>query len=122
MIRFWEIIPGALAWLTLLGLTFLSWRAPVAVVIFILLYDLYWLLKLIYLFFHLRLSFTKMKANLKIDWLARLKKDNPENWEKNSPSRDIAGLPGKLRNNKTGVLESRGIQLSEKETFRRSRY
>ena len=74
MIRFWEIIPGALAWLTLLGLTFLSWRAPVAVVIFILLYDLYWLLKLIYLFFHLRLSFTKMKANLKIDWLARLKK------------------------------------------------
>ena len=82
MIRFWEIMPGALAWLTLFGLTFLSWRAPVAVVVFILLYDLYWFLKLIYLFFHLRSSFTKMNANLKMDWLAKLKKDNPENWEK----------------------------------------
>ena len=82
MIRFWEIMPGALAWLTLFGLAFLSWRAPVAVVVFILLYDLYWFLKLIYLFFHLRSSFTKMNANLKMDWLAKLKKDNPENWEK----------------------------------------
>lgn len=82
MIRFWEIMPGALAWLTLIGLTLLSWRAPVAVVVFILLYDLYWLLKLVYLLFHLRSSFAKMKANLKIDWLIKLKKDNPERWEK----------------------------------------
>lgn len=82
MIRFWEIMPGALAWFTLIGLTLLSWRAPVVVVVFILLYDLYWLLKLIYLFSHLRSSFAKMKANLKIDWLMKLKKDNPENWEK----------------------------------------
>ena len=108
MIRFWEIIPGALAWLTLLGLTFLSWRAPVAVVIFILLYDLYWLLKLIYLFFHLRLSFTKMKANLKIDWLARLKKDNPENWEK---IRHLVILPAYREN--YGIIKQAFLSLAE---------
>lgn len=61
MTRFWEIIPGALAWITLLGFFFLSWRLPAAVVFIIILYDLYWLLKVIYLFSHLRPAFVKMR-------------------------------------------------------------
>ncbi len=70
--RIYEIIPGLAAWVTLLGLVFLSWQLPQVVVIFILLYDLYWLLKLFYLFLHLRYAFSKMNKSLKTDWLLKL--------------------------------------------------
>lgn len=79
--RIYEIIPGLAAWVTLLGLTFLSWKLPVFVVFFILIYDLYWILKLFYLFAHLRFSFVKMRQHLNIDWLSKLKEEKLE-WEK----------------------------------------
>jgi hypothetical protein len=82
MNRFWEIIPGALAWTTLIVFFLLSWRLPEAVVFIIILYDLYWLLKVIYLFSHLRPAFLKMRANMKIDWLEKLKSEKPGAWEK----------------------------------------
>lgn len=82
MNRFWEIIPGALAWITLAGFFLLSWRLPALVVFIIILYDLYWLLKVIYLFSHLRPAFLKMRANFEIDWLAKLKAEKSGHWEK----------------------------------------
>ncbi|MGC9611073.1 MAG: glycosyltransferase family 2 protein [Minisyncoccia bacterium] len=82
MVRFWEILPGALAWGTLLGLIFLSWQLPAAVVVFVLLYDLYWFLKLVYLLIHLRSSFLKMRENMRTNWLDKLKKEKSGSWEK----------------------------------------
>ncbi len=82
MNRFWEIVPGALAWATLIGLFFLSWQLPSVVVFFIILFDLYWLLKVIYLFSHLRPAFLKMRENMKIDWLSKLKSEKSGVWEK----------------------------------------
>jgi len=80
--RFWEIIPGALAWTTLLGFLLLSWRLPEAVVYVIILYDLYWLLKVFYLFSHLRPAFVRMRDNMKVDWLDRLRSEKSGAWEK----------------------------------------
>jgi len=82
MKRFFEILPGASAWLTLIILVLFSWQMPTVVVIFIVLYDLYWLLRIIYLFFHLQHSFFILKANLKIDWFEKLKNDFNGQWEK----------------------------------------
>ncbi len=79
--RIFELIPGAAAWITLLGLIFLSWKLPQVVVIFILLYDLYWLLKLFYLFLHLRYAFSKTRKNLRTDWLRKLKAEGLD-WER----------------------------------------
>ncbi len=79
--KVYEIIPGVIAWVTLLGLVFLSWKLPQVVVIFILLYDLYWLLKLFYLFLHLRFAFSKMRKNLRIDFLKKLDEENLD-WKK----------------------------------------
>lgn len=81
MTRFFEILPGALAWLVLLGLFFLSWQLPAAVAVFIVLYDLYWLLRIVYLFFHLRFSFSRLRQNVRIDWFERLK-DSGTDWGK----------------------------------------
>ncbi len=68
MYRFLEILPGALTWLTLILMFILSWLLPLGVAVFIIIFDIYWFLKTVYLFLHLRTSFSKMKANLKRNW------------------------------------------------------
>jgi hypothetical protein len=77
--RFFEILPGIAVWATLLGLVFLSWQRPKEAAVFVLLYDLYWVLKIVYLSAYLYFSFWKVKTNLKVNWLERLKKELP-NW------------------------------------------
>lgn len=70
--RFFEILPGFFSWTTLLGVFILSWLTPILVAIFIIIFDLYWLLKITYLSLHQIASFFQMKKNLKISWLGKL--------------------------------------------------
>lgn len=70
--RFFEILPGALMWVTLLGTVAASWLAPVGASLFIIAFDVYWLLKTLFLSLHLRYSFSQMRKNLKINWRAKL--------------------------------------------------
>src|SRR3989344_7797045 len=72
MTRFLESLPGLLSWTTLIAVVLLSWQKPVWIAFFIILFDTYWLLKTVYLSLHLRSSFKKMRANLKINWLEKL--------------------------------------------------
>lgn len=72
--RFYETVPGILTWATLVLMALLSWLLPTWISIFIILFDTYWLLKTIYLSFHLRATFTAMRKNIKTDWLAELSK------------------------------------------------
>lgn len=67
--RVLEIMPGFLAWLTLVLIIVLSFLTPVLVAVFIILFDVYWLIKTIYLSLHLRVSYNKLKENIKINWL-----------------------------------------------------
>lgn len=80
MKRFFEILPGALAWLTLLLLFFFSWQAPFGVAVFVILFDLYWLLKIFYLYLHLRHSYFGLTGNLETDWRSKLEKEFPGQW------------------------------------------
>ncbi|MGD0977354.1 MAG: glycosyltransferase family 2 protein [Minisyncoccia bacterium] len=70
--RFFEILPGLLAWVTLILIVALSFSWPVAIAIFIILFDTYWLIKTIYLTFHMRSGFNQLKKNLTIDWIEKL--------------------------------------------------
>lgn len=72
MIKFFEVLPAALSWLTLILMFLVSWKAPFWAAIFIILFDTYWLLKTLYLSLHLRHSFNKMRENEKMDWLKQL--------------------------------------------------
>lgn len=67
-----EILPGFLVWLTLGLVVFLSHTTPVFAAIFIIAFDIYWLIKTVYLSLHLRVSYNKLKQNLKINWLEKL--------------------------------------------------
>ncbi len=73
--RFFEILPGIISWTTLLGVVILSWLAPVFAAIFIIVFDVYWFLKTVYLALHLRSAFKKVKENLKINWLEKLEQN-----------------------------------------------
>jgi hypothetical protein len=72
LFRFLEIMPGALSWATLLIVIFLSWQKPVWIAFFIIIFDIYWLLKTIFLSLHQRTSFNRMKKNLNTDWIEKL--------------------------------------------------
>ena len=71
--RLFEILPGFLSVGTLAGIVFFSWLLPIWTAFFIIAFDLYWLIKTIYLSMHLRANWKKMRHHLKIDWQERLK-------------------------------------------------
>jgi len=71
--RSFEILPGFLTWLTL-GALFLGSRLfPVYIAFFIIIFDLYWLIKTVYLSVHLRVNWKKMRHYMNLDWQERLR-------------------------------------------------
>jgi len=69
--RLLEILPGFLSWVTLLILLTGSYFRPVWVAYFVIAFDVYWLLLVLYLGLYLLVSFRKLKKNVKIDWRKR---------------------------------------------------
>jgi len=69
--RVLEILPGALSWGTIIGLILLSAFVPVGTAVFVILFDVYWLLLVLFLGVHLLISYRVMKKYAKIDWLKK---------------------------------------------------
>lgn len=69
--RLLEILPGALSWGTFAALVIFSYLSPVGTAIFIILFDIYWLLLVIFLGVHLLISYRLMKRQVRIDWQQR---------------------------------------------------
>lgn len=67
-----EIFPGALTWSTFAGMLAAAYWLPAYAAGFIILFDLYWFLRTLYLSFHLRSSFGVLRKNLATDWRAKL--------------------------------------------------
>ncbi len=82
--RFFEILPGSLAWGTLLAVVLFSFVAPVGVAIFIILFDIYWLIKTIFLSWHLRSAFRQLRQNMKVNWSSRLVQLSPADYQLSS--------------------------------------
>ncbi|PIP24815.1 MAG: hypothetical protein COX34_02240 [Candidatus Nealsonbacteria bacterium CG23_combo_of_CG06-09_8_20_14_all_36_12] len=72
LFRFFEILPGALSFLTLFLVILLSWLKPVWTAYFIIFFVIYWLFRTIYFSFHLRAAYKRMKEYEKIDWIEKL--------------------------------------------------
>lgn len=66
--RILEIFPGFISWATLILLIILSYFYPIFVAFFIIAFDIYWLLLVIYLGIHLLVAYSKLKENIKVDW------------------------------------------------------
>lgn len=71
--RLLEISIGLLSWLTLILMFFYSRFFPVEIAFFIIVFDIYWFFKSIYLSVHLRSHWKKMRHYMSLDWEKRLK-------------------------------------------------
>lgn len=68
----YEIIPGALSWGIIFIALLLSFVAPRAALIFIIIFDLFWFLRVVYFTAHLVVSWQRMKKTIRQGWYARL--------------------------------------------------
>ena len=71
-IRILEIIPGALVWTTLIAAVVLSFIRPLWVIYFIVVFDIYWLIRIAYFAIFLITSWRIYRRNIKIDWEKKL--------------------------------------------------
>jgi hypothetical protein len=86
--RLLEIFPGAMAWITLIVLILGSYFFPVYVAYFLIAFDVYWLLLVIFLIVHLLVSYRRLKIHLKTDWADKcaslpegINVNRPRNWK-----------------------------------------
>jgi len=78
--RFYEMLPGLSIWLTLILSIFLSFVRPMWMIYFIILFDIYWVLKVANFAFYLTLSWSRFRTTKKIDWKDKLHHDL-DNWQ-----------------------------------------
>lgn len=81
MYRLLEIMPGVLSWVTIVGSIVLSFVKPSWVAVFIICFDVYWLVKVAYLAFYLISSYRKLKLNVSYNWLDLCKKKFKGRWK-----------------------------------------
>lgn len=73
--RLLEIVPGLMVWLTFsIGIA-LSVAKPIWVITFIMIFDLYWLFRVIYFIIFLIIAWRRYRESLQIDWFARVQQD-----------------------------------------------
>jgi hypothetical protein len=72
--RLWEILPGLQFWTVFFGAILLSYYLPVWAAIFIICFDLYWVLKALNVATHLIAAYRKFRALVKINWMDYIKR------------------------------------------------
>jgi hypothetical protein len=78
-----EMIPGILTWFTLIGMFVFSFLLPVWVAIFVIVFDIYWIHRTIYITYYSVRAYKKLSQGKKIDWWMRCQKIiNPTEYAK----------------------------------------
>lgn len=78
--RLLEIIPGFLTWVTLLGIILISLFKPLLGIYIIIIFDVYWVLRVTYLAIFILISWFRYKKTAKIDWWQELTAKHA-NWQ-----------------------------------------
>ncbi|NCN07296.1 glycosyltransferase family 2 protein [Candidatus Falkowbacteria bacterium] len=68
-----ETFPAALVWVTLLAVVILSFARPLWAIYFILIFVIYWIVRLFYMMVWLMISWFKYRRDIKINWLDKIK-------------------------------------------------
>ncbi|MDO8424489.1 MAG: glycosyltransferase family 2 protein [bacterium] len=78
--RLLEIFPGMLIWLTFLAIILFSWIKPLWASLFVTIFCVYWLLRVVHFVFHLISAYRQMQINLKTDWIKKNQEVKNKNW------------------------------------------
>jgi len=80
--RILEVIPGILTWATLIGMFVLSFLLPIWIAVFIIIFDIYWIFRTIFIAYFSVEGYKKLKEGKRIDWWERCQNiSNPANFE-----------------------------------------
>lgn len=71
--RMLEILPGALVWSTFIFAFLFSFVRPLWVIIYIIIFDLYWVFRVFYFGIYLTASWRQYAKNVKINWLEKVR-------------------------------------------------
>jgi hypothetical protein len=72
--RFLEIVPGVAAWSTIIGIILASIYTPFIAAYFIIAFSIYWVLKTIFLSYHVRYNWKRLKHHMELDWGAMIQR------------------------------------------------
>ncbi|MGB0757040.1 MAG: hypothetical protein ACPGO5_01150 [Patescibacteria group bacterium] len=75
--RLLEMVPGFLVWATFIIAIVLSIVKPIWAIYFIIVFDLLWLIRIVYLLIHMIYSWFVLHKHIKIDWYEKLKTEKP---------------------------------------------
>ncbi len=78
--RILEIIPGFLVWATFIIVLVLSFVRPLLAIYLIIAFDLYWLLRIIYMLIYVLASWHRYRRDLKVNWFVRVQQ-LPKNYQ-----------------------------------------
>jgi hypothetical protein len=70
--RLLEIVPGALSWLILIGMTVLSFARPIVAAVIMIAFIVYWLVRMLHMNILLVLSYGRFGIEKRTNWMARL--------------------------------------------------
>ncbi len=118
--RILEVIPGVLTWATLIGMFVFSFFLPVFVAYFIIIFDIYWIFRTIFIAYYSIDGYQKLKAGKNIDWWERCQNiSNPAKFKEMINER-ILKMQESLRN-KNG-MSGRNIRTLKNEINRQKKY
>lgn len=108
--RFFEIIPGILTWATLLGMIIFSFAFPIWVSVFIIVFDIYWIFRTIYITYYSVKAYGKLREGKNTDWWERCQNVvDPDKYSKEIKER-IKAMKVSLKDN---------LRFSEKRKMRK---
>jgi hypothetical protein len=70
--RFLEMVPGTVLWITLIGALVSSFLWPIGVIVFMVCFSFYWLMRVMYFIVYLLVSWRQFSQGRREDWLAKL--------------------------------------------------
>lgn len=70
--RFWEILSGALVWATFVCAILFSFIAPGLVIGFVIVFDVFWLFRVLYFVFYLFFAWRELRVTSRVDWEKKL--------------------------------------------------
>lgn len=76
--RIYEMLPGLSIWVSLVAGVVFSFVFPLSVIYVILVFDVYWVLRVLYFCFYLLVSWRRFRRAIRVDWMQKLMVDFPE--------------------------------------------
>lgn len=112
--RTMEIIPGVLTWTTLIGMIICSFVAPIWMAVFIIMFDLYWIFRTIFITYYSVVAYRRFQSGKKLDWWERCQNIiHPAEYEKDLSGRIVSLQAG------LGELASSGERRKVKQEIAR---